>query len=81
MNTKGQRNHKKQMIDNNSLHELKWTNQSCLGQSQATNKKLRPISPGLEFIKLKYGIKLKIKHNDWLLADMCPQAANHCAVF
>ena len=26
-------------------------------------------------------LKLKIKHNDWLLADTCPQAANHCAVF
>ena len=22
-----------------------------------------------------------IKRNDWLLADMCPQAANHCALF
>ena len=22
-----------------------------------------------------------MKHNDWLLADMCPQAANHCALF
>ena len=24
---------------------------------------------------------LKIKRNDWLLADTCPQAANHCALF
>ena len=23
----------------------------------------------------------KMKHNDWLLADMCPQAANHWALF
>ena len=24
---------------------------------------------------------IKIKRNDWLLADTCPQAANHCALF
>ena len=35
----------------------------------------------LEVIKLEYSLELKIKHNDWLLADMCPQAANHCALF
>ena len=23
-------------------------------------------------IKLEYSLKLKIKHNDWLLADTCP---------
>ena len=38
-------------------------------------------NPGLEVIKLEYSLKLKIKRNDWLLADTCPQAANHCAVF
>ena len=37
--------------------------------------------PGLKVIKLEYKLKLKIKHNDWLLADTCPQAANHCALF
>ena len=26
-------------------------------------------------------IALRIKCNDWLLVDMCPQAANHCASF
>ena len=36
---------------------------------------------GLEVIKLKYSLRLKIKRNDWLLADTCPQAANHCALF
>ena len=30
-----------------------------------------------EVIKLEYN--LKIKRNDWLLAEMCLQAANHCA--
>ena len=29
---------------------------------------------GLEVIKLEYSLKLKIKRNDWLLADICPQA-------
>ena len=35
----------------------------------------------LEVIKLEHSIRLKIKRNDWLLADTCPQAANHCALF
>ena len=34
-----------------------------------------------EVIKLEYSLKLKIKRNDWLLADTCPQATNHCALF
>ena len=34
-----------------------------------------------EVIKLEYSLRLKIKHNDWLLADTCLQAANHCALF
>ena len=29
---------------------------------------------GLEVIKLECSLKLKIKRNDWLLADTCPQA-------
>ena len=36
---------------------------------------------GLEVIILEYSLRLKIKRNDWLLADTCPQAANDCAVF
>ena len=38
-------------------------------------------TPGLEVIKLEVILRLKIKRNDWLLADMCPQAANQCALF
>ena len=38
-------------------------------------------SPGLEVINLEFILKLKMKHVDWLLADTCPQAANHCALF
>ena len=47
-------------------------------------KELSPskaLVPGLEVIKLEYSLKLKIKGNDWLLVDTCPQAANHCALF
>ena len=28
------------------------------------------VIPGLEVIKLEYSLKLKIKRNDWLLADV-----------
>ena len=37
--------------------------------------------PGLKVIKLEYKLRLKIRRNDWLLADTCPQTANHCALF
>ena len=37
--------------------------------------------PGLEVIKLEFSLRLKIERNDWLIADTCPQAANHCALF
>ena len=36
---------------------------------------------GLEVIKLEHSLSLKIKRIDWLRADTCPQAANHCAYF
>ena len=39
------------------------------------------LPSGLEVIKLEFILRLKIKLNDWLLADMCPQATNHCALF
>ena len=39
------------------------------------------IRPGLEVIKLEFILRLKIKSNDWLIADTCPQSANHCALF
>ena len=38
-------------------------------------------TPGFEVIKLEFILRLKIKRNDWLLADTCPQAANHCTLF
>ena len=36
---------------------------------------------GPKVIKLEYSLRLKIKRNDWLLVDMCQQAANHCTLF
>ena len=42
---------------------------------------LAQLISGLEVIKLEYNLKLKIKCNDWLLVDTCPQAADHCALF
>ena len=39
------------------------------------------LAPGDKADKLEFILRLKIKHNDWLLADTCPQAANHCALF
>ena len=39
------------------------------------------ICPGLEVINLEASLRLKIKRNDWLLVDTCPQAANHCTSF
>ena len=36
---------------------------------------------GLEVIKLEYSLRFKIKRNDLLLADTCPQAPNLCALF
>ena len=44
-------------------------------------KKIIVTFPDLEAIKLEYSLRLKIKHNDWLLADTCSQAANHCTLF
>ena len=38
------------------------------------------LNTGLEVIKLEFILRLKIKRNDWLLEDTCPQAADHCAL-
>ena len=35
------------------------------------------FTSGRKVIKLEYNLRLKIKCNDWLLADTCPQLANH----
>ena len=39
------------------------------------------LTVGLEVIKLEFILRLKIKRNDWLLADTCLQAANQYALF
>ena len=45
---------------------LIYLNENCWGY--------RWYKPGLEVIKLTYSLRLRIKRNDWLLADTCPQA-------
>ena len=45
--------------------------------AQLSIKSFITSGPGLEVIKLEYSLRLKIKHNDWLVVDTCPQAANH----
>ena len=37
--------------------------------------------PWPEVIKLEFRLRLKIKRNDWLLVNTCPQAANQCPLF
>ena len=44
-------------------------------------KLLQKKKTRLEVIKLEFILKLKIKCDDWLLADTCPQATNHYALF
>ena len=44
------------------------------------NSHYHEIRPGPKVLKLEYSLKLKIMSNDWLFADMCPQATNHCAL-
>ena len=49
------------------------------GRTPATDP--LPETSGLEVITHDYSLRLKIKRNDWLLADTCPQAAKHCTLF
>ena len=48
---------------------------------QSTYGRAYSTRPGTEAITLEYILKLKIKPIDWMLADTCPQAANHWALF
>ena len=58
---------------------------SLLRKSPVTNRAFERLftyqNPSLQVIKLAFILRLKITRNDWLLADMCPQSANHCALF
>ena len=49
--------------------------------STATLARLRSHTHGSKVITLEFNLKLKIKRNDCLLADTCPQAVNFCALF
>ena len=52
-----------------------------LESKRGFNKSVTECRSGLEVIKLEFILRLKIKRNDWLFADTCPQAANHFALF
>ena len=65
-----------------SLESFLWDiGKQCKTRSDAAKRSLSFMTwiPGLEVINLEFFLKLKIKRNDLLLADTCPQAANHCA--
>ena len=61
------------------LLECRTQHNAALPLSALSFSKVWP--PGLEVIKLDFILRIKIKRNDWLLADTCPQAANHCTLF
>ena len=50
-------------------------------RSRVKHSNTEPLHSLLVVIKLEFNLKLKIKRKDWLLADTCQQAANHCALF
>ena len=50
-------------------------------QSKNHGREMSVLGACLEVKKLEFILRLKIKCNDWLLADTCPQAANHCPLF
>ena len=60
---------------------LRAINQSVLKANIKPKRELTLRVPGLEVIKLEVSLRLKKNRNDWLLADTCPQAANHCTLF
>ena len=60
-----------------SLHN----GRSCLRLNEDAIIDSSGLVPGLKVIKLEFILRLKIKRNDWLIADTCPQSANHCALF
>ena len=53
----------------------------CVLSLSHTVFRVRCGTPGPKVKKLEFILKLKIKRNGWLIADTCPQSANHCALF
>ena len=70
----------KVMVDSlieESVDELK-ISESCYSEVKTM---LEGLLGGKDWaLRSKFILKLKIKRNDWLLADTCPQAANHYAL-
>ena len=59
-------------VDNMEI-SFSWNDQN--GTRSQANVASRPRG-----YKNEYSLKLKIKRDDWLLADMCLQATNRCAL-
>ena len=55
--------------------------EKCYTRSLTYVKIYQALQPDPDVMKLEYILKLKIKCNDWLLADKCVQAVNHCVIF
>ena len=45
------------------------------------NYSINALRTGLEAVKLQFILKLKIKHNDWLLAVTCPISRTEARIF
>ena len=61
-----------------SVYDLE-ISQSCYSEVKTM---LEGLLGGKDWaVRSKFILKLKIKRNDWLLADTCPQAASHYALF
>ena len=77
------------LLSDRLTHQLdevrKGSHEVAKGQNKKSDKDRETIQsstkPGLDVIKLEFILKLNIKHNDWLLADTCSQAVNHCTLF
>ena len=44
----------------------------CINIYGIIDQNEKRLRQGPKVIKLEYSLKLRIKHSDWLLADMCP---------
>ena len=60
-----------------------YASSECSGDSELSllDNAISTKTSSPKVIKLEYSLELKIKHNDWMLADTCPQEANHRALF
>ena len=65
---------------NRNNHSVDSSNVNSSGKRPLLQK-LHMYAVMYMYIRLDDLAPVKIKRNDWLLADTCPQAANHCDFF